>query len=191
MDLSPGATAAKDAAKDTKEQAVQAFVSSEERFPPPGKLRTRQSLSKLLFFKSNMRARRVEASEPAKPLLTCFPLSQVETCHPQASQATRPSWGRVRASPSCFFSSRAMEQDASKPRNQQRILCSLRRCFLLSQVVTLPSASKPSCLAKLGTHQSLSKLLSQVEQWSKTRRSLRTSQASSALSRRVFFPLKS
>jgi hypothetical protein len=35
MDLSSGATAAKDAAKDTKEPAFQAFVSSEERFPHP------------------------------------------------------------------------------------------------------------------------------------------------------------
>ena len=157
MDFSSGATAAKDAAKGTKQQAVQAFVSSEERFPPPGKLRTRQSLSKLLFLKSNKRPRRVEASDPAKPLLTCFPLGR---CHPQASQAAWPSWGRVRASPSCFFSRRTRDQDASKHRNQPSILCSLQRCFLLSQVMTLPSASKLSCLAKLGTRQSLSKLLS-------------------------------
>ena len=102
MDLSSGATAAKDAAKDPKEPAVQAFVSSDERFPPPGKLRTHQTLSKLLFLKSDTRPRRVEASDPAKPLLTCFPLSQVET---------------------------------------------------------LPSASQPNTLAKLGTHQSHTELL--------------------------------
>ena len=142
MDLISGATTAKDAAKGTKEQAVQAFVSSEERFPPPGKLRTRQSLSKLLFLKANTRPRRVEASKPAKhPLLSpeVFPplsshdvaiRKQAELLG-QAEEASEPLQAALL--------SRTMEQDVSKPRNQQRILCCLQTCFLPSQVVALPS----------------------------------------------------
>ena len=63
MDLSSGATAAKDEAKDTKEQAVQAFVSS-------GLTRQAEDASEPIRAALSSRTRRVEASEPAKPLLT-------------------------------------------------------------------------------------------------------------------------
>ena len=118
MDFSSGATAAKDAAKGTKQQAVQAFVSSEERFPPPGKLRTRQSLSKLLFLKSNTRPRRVEASDPSKPLLTCFPLSQVGTLSSTSQPSSLAKLGTCQSLSKLLFlkaNTRPRRVEASKP----------------------------------------------------------------------------
>lgn len=125
------------------------------------KLRTRQSLSKQVNNTSKpfqASAKRVRALELAR-LFDAFLLPQVETIHPRASQVASPSWGRVRASPSCSLSSRTLVQNASKPLSQPSILCSLQTLFPPSQVVTLPSKSQPSCstnfntpLAKLHNH---------------------------------------
>jgi hypothetical protein len=120
-----------------------------------------------------------------------FPFSQVETLPPASQPNSFAKLGTCQSLTELLSSSRTMGQDASTPRNQPSILCSPQTCFPASQVMTLPSASQPSCLAKLGMRQSLFKLLYQVEQWSKMRRSLGTSQASSAVSRRVFLLFKS
>ena len=140
-----GDITAKDTAKDSLGSSFSSLHQPQQGISTAWQARGRVGASPSCFLKPNKQARRVKPSnQPFKP-----------TSASANDFPGLPSWGHVRASPCFFFSSPTTEQDASKPRNKPSLLRHLRTCFSLSQVMTWPSSSLPSCSTKLNTLEKL------------------------------------
>lgn len=146
---------AKDAAKDSKEPAVEASFSSA---PTP----QAEDASEPLFWCSlaskhwGKTRQRLGAS---KPLLTCFLLSQVKAL-PATSQPSSFAKLRTRQSLSKQVNNASKPFQASAKRVRALELARLFDAFSSPSSRDDSSASQPSSFAKLGTRQGLSELLS-------------------------------